>query len=160
MTQYMRPCSDINTQWSCSTGSLRYACIDEETYSDTDYIAALMNGDYQECKLSTPANTPNTGTGILRFRAKKSSSGTGSITVSIRVGSTVIKTSSALAMTTSYAEYTVSLTESEMSDITDWTNVRVRFLSTTSSNTNYVSWAVLEVPNGALSIGLEMGCLF
>jgi len=160
MSQILRPISDINSQWTCSTGSLRYACIDEETYSDADYISASVDSWYQECKLSTPTNIPNAGIGILRFRAKKANANSASITVSIRVGSAVIKTSAALTMTTSYAEYTVSLTESEMSNITDWTDVRVGFLSTTSSSGNYVSWAVFEIPDAPITVGLEMGCNF
>ena len=157
MTQYMRPASDINTSWICSAGSARYALIDEASASDSDYIYTSTNGDYQECKFATPTQTPNAGIAILRFRAKKANSNTGKITPSVRLGSSAIKTGSAVDLTTSYNEYILELNSIEAGNITDWSDVRVRFLSTLSSNTVYVSWAVLEVQSPP---DLCMGCAF
>lgn len=154
MTQYMRPSSDIAGNW---TGT--YADINEITPDDSDYIRSPLNNQYEEYLLSTPNNEPNNGLGVLRFRGCKENTNTGSITPSIRVGSTVIKTGSSLSMTTSFAEYTLTLSEAEMANITDWTDVRVRFLCTTSSNYVRVSWAVFEVPDEN-AVGLEMGCSF
>lgn len=157
MTQYMRPSSDINTGWSCSTGSARYALIDETSASDSDYIYTINNNTYQECKLSEPITPITSGEGVLRFRAKKNNSNTGKITPSIRLGNSAIKTGSAVDLTTAYAEYTVELTSIEAENITDWSDVRVRFLSTLSSNAVYVSWAVLEVQSAA---DISLGCAF
>lgn len=161
MTQMMRPSSDINTDWSRYPASGgRYDKIDEATYDDADYIYGLTT-KYQECGLSAPAETPGTGTATLRFRGKANASGQ-TITVSIRYGSTVIATSSALAMTTSFAEYTFNLTEAQVATLAGygWDNVRVRFLSEGAQATNYVSWAQLEVPDPPVGSGLEMGVLF
>jgi len=71
MTQYMRPSSDINISWLCSSGSDRYALIDEVSASDSDYIYTINNNAYQECKLSEPITPITSGEGVLRFRAKK-----------------------------------------------------------------------------------------
>ena len=162
MSQLLRPISDINSAWTCSTGSNRYACIDEETYSDSDYIYTSGTND-QECKLSEPISSPEAGTGTLRFRGKKSNSIQPlSIGIVIMNGSTIIK-SSTFSMTTSYTGKTLSLTEAEMANITDWSDVSVIFYSSAAVSTNkaYVSWVEFEVPDGASNnTGLEMGCLF
>jgi hypothetical protein len=158
MTQYMRPASDINSGWTKSTGTYRYACIDEVSYDDADYIYGTTT-TYQECGLSAPTATPGAGGGTLRFRGKANASGK-TITASIRYGATVIATSSALAMTASYAEYTFALTEAQMATLAGygWDDVRVRFLSGGAQATNYVSWAQFEVPDAAAGgPGLEMG---
>ena len=152
MVQYMRPSSDINSSWYYSTGTTRYACIDEVTPSDTDYISGASDAS-QECKLSTPPVIPASGGGILRFRAKGGDALT--LIPSIRQGLNEIKKGSSVTLSTSYSEYTLSLSSAEMATITNWSDVRVRF--TVGSGDAYVSWAVLEVPDG---VGLEMGCSF
>lgn len=162
MTQYMRPSSDINTGWSCSTGTARYALIDETSASDSDYIYTNADGAYQECKLSKPFTPLASGEGVLRFRAKRDVLG-GEITItpSIRCGSTVIKTGSAVSPATSYTEYTLTLSSAEMGNITNWADVRVRFLLYETSGYNgYVSWAVFEVPDQVLSADISLGCAF
>lgn len=161
MTQYMRPSSDINSGWDKypSDAVGRYACIDETTSSYLDDIHT-SSSVYQECKLSAPADTPASGQCTLKFTASKDSAGT--ITPSIRQGSTVIKTGSAVTPSTipSFTQYTLTLSAAEMAEITDWSDVRVRFTASTSANV-YVAWAVFEVPDKASAgIGLEMGCNF
>jgi hypothetical protein len=153
----MRPSSDVNLSFVCSTGTSRYALIDEITASDTDYIYEDYDSEYQECKLSNPLTPVATGEGILKFRSKTSE--TRKIIPSIRCGSTIIKTGDAITPNSSYTEYTLTLSSAEMANITDWADVRVRFLSGTESGRLSVSWAVFEVPDEIL-VGLEMGCAF
>ena len=162
MTQYMRPASDINSEWQCSAGSARYALIDEVSASDSDYIFTNSNGAYQECKFTTPLTPVSTGEGVLRFRATRNALGSEiTITPSIRCGSTVIKAGDAFIPATPYTEYTLTLSSAEMANITDWTDVRVRFLlNETSGYLGFVSWAVFEVPDQVLSTDLCMGCTF
>jgi hypothetical protein len=164
MTQYMRPISDINTGWTPDppTAGKRYVCIDEEVPDDSDSILAIANY-YQECKLSAPADTPSSGECVLKFRASRDLSGT--ITPSIRQGATIIKTGSAVSPSSfpTFTQYTLTLSAAEMANITDWSDVRVRFAASTSGWCGvYVSWAVLEVPDkkSSASVGLEMGCNF
>lgn len=157
MTQYMRPNSDINTGWSTS-GANRWSVIDEAVLDNYDYISTASNA-YQECKLSAPADTPASGGGTLKFVAARDSTGT--ITPSIRQGSTVIKAGSAVSPMTvpSFKQYSLTLSAAEMANITDWTDVRVRFTAVTSANV-YVTQAFFEVPDGGSTMGLEMGCAF
>lgn len=73
MTQIMRPNSDINSTWD-TTGTTRYGVIDEETYDDSDYISVqgenLAIPPTQKCGLSTPLQTPSSGSATLRIRAR------------------------------------------------------------------------------------------
>ena len=165
MVQILRPVSDINTGWSTdpSGAAGRYACIDDETYStsDPDAIYAMANV-YQECKLSAPAETPASGGGALKWYGFREEITGNSITPSVRCGSTVIKTGSAVGVSDNwYALYSLSLSEAEMANITDWSNVRIRFAASRySAQKIRICMAYLEVPDKKSSIGLEMGCSF
>ena len=166
MVQILRPVSDINTGWSKdpSVAAGRYACIDDETYStsDPDAIYAMANV-YQECKLSAPAETPASGGGALKWYGFREEITGNLITPSVRCGSTVIKTGSAVGVSNNgYALYSLSLSEAEMANITDWANVRIRFaVSLYSLQRICICMAYLEVPDKkSSSIGLEMGCSF
>jgi len=171
MTQYMRPCSDINEGFECSSGSSRYALIDEEAYNDYDYIYGTAPDRYsiswQACLLSTPGATPGSGTGTLRFRAALLGTAlcVGSIWVGDFEDGTEIKTKD-VSPGSYFEEFTIPLTEEEMANITNWADVRVVFLTywhskQTSPGTFYVSWAQFEVPDGATATaGLEMGMMF
>lgn len=162
MSQFMRPNSDIAeySLWGPSTGVTCYGCIDEESYSDSDYISVALTNKIQMCGLSTPGDTPGSGGGTLRYRAKAGSSGK-VVIVRVYCGGTQIKSVSQ-SLTTSYATYTLSLSEAEMANITDWTTVRVYMATDGSFGTRYVSWVEFEVPDEAASViglGLEMGII-
>jgi hypothetical protein len=116
-----RPDSDVSAgTWTPSTGSDLYAMIDEETPSDADYITASSSGTC-EVMIST-MNAPTGGwETTVRYRVE------GDITVSLREGaSTEIATwtHSAGSPTT----YTQTLSSGEQSSITDWTDLRLRFV--------------------------------
>ena len=163
MSQILRPDSDITTgdlAWTPSTGTTRYGVIDEASYSDTDYISTTAGNREQICGLSNPSETPGAGGGTLRWRGKAGSTGK-TITPSILQGTTVIKAGSAQALTTSFAGYTLTLSEAEMASITNWTDLRVRVVSGGGiMETYYVSWCEFEIPDPAPAAGLEMGMMF
>ena len=164
MVQILRPVSDINTGWSINPSGAagRYACINEEVHDYNNFIYAMSNVS-QECKLSTPADTPAPGGGILKWYGYREGILGNLITPSIRCGSTIIKTGSAVSVSnTEFTQYTLSLSVAEIANITDWSDVRVRFsVSSYSSGQIRISQAFLEVPdNEKPSIGLEMGCSF
>ena len=165
MVQILRPVSDINTGWEKypSGAAGRYACIDDETYStfDPDFIYAIDNV-YQECKLSAPAGIPASGGGTLRWYGCKEVTTGNLITPSVRCGSTVIKTGSAVGVSnTGFELYSLSLSEAEMANITDWSDVRIRFAVRSYKSLKIgIYMAYLEVPDKKSSIGLEMGCSF
>lgn len=159
MSQILRPNSDVNTGWS-TTSPTRYGAINEVSYNDTNFISTSSIYIVQTCGLSTPTGTPVRGVGTLRWRGKASNTVL-TITPAILQGDTVIKQGSAQAQTTSFTTYTLSLTEEEMAEITDWSQLRVKFRSGLMSGVNYyVSWCEFEVPDPAVPAGLEMGMMF
>jgi hypothetical protein len=57
--------------WTASSGTDRYAMVDEETASDTDYITSGAAPANDECVLALGAlSIPAAGTVTLRVRAK------------------------------------------------------------------------------------------
>jgi hypothetical protein len=70
--QIARPVSDVSVgNWTASSGTDRYAMVDEETASDTDYITSGAAPANDACVLALGAlSTPVAGTVTLRVRAK------------------------------------------------------------------------------------------
>ena len=153
MSQILRPISDINTAWSCSTGTARYALIDETTTNDADYITCTT-AVTQECKLSAGENPGSGSEHIITVRAKADPL---YLTVRLMQGTTLIK-SGAMLLKTSYTDYNFTLSMTEVSNITDYTDLRLAFDSS-KNFVQYVSQAYLTISDG-IRIGLEMGCNF
>lgn len=156
MSQYLRPESDLTTTWTCSTGTSRYALIDEATASDTDYIYTSTKSAEQQMTLSNPAGTPGAGSLTLRIRAKGST--TTKIYPRLLCGSSLIY-NEWITLTTSYTTYTVTISDN-LQYITDWSDLRLLVKNGTVTGTTYCSWAELEVPDAAIPAGLEMGMMF
>lgn len=161
MSQFLRAISDIVTTFSKSAGTYRYECVDEESYSDSDYIYKARSSAgtyYQEFGLTVLGTPPSAGTCTCRFRHKSLNGTTINNTATIRVGSSAVKTDSPRGPGTSYG--TVSFTF-DASLITNWADVRIRFTgSWDESDTLYVSWCELEVPDAPILAGLEMGMMY
>lgn len=122
---YARPASDITTQWTPSTGTSHYALINEVTASDADYIFATAAGQTDEIKLGA-MTVPQAGTDVtINYRV--SSVLSASVTVSLRQGaSTLIKTDTTRSSAGTYA---MTVTSAEWASVTDWTDLRLRFVS-------------------------------
>ena len=158
MAQLMRPDADITTtNWS--TAPL-WSKIDEVTPSDADLITALASSTATaECSLSDPAATPTVDTGhIVRARIRASKTNKAAIlTVSLYQGATPIRAvayDAEVDLTTSFAEYSFTLTEGEAGNITNYNDLRLRFAQTTATGGNFteVSWAEFEIPDGASAV--------
>jgi hypothetical protein len=70
--QYARPVSDVSVgNWTASSGTDRFAMVDEATADDADYITSGASPANDECVLALGAlSTPAAGTVTLRVRAK------------------------------------------------------------------------------------------
>jgi hypothetical protein len=70
--QFARPVSDVSVgNWTASTGTDRFAMVDEEAASDADYITSGATPSNDECVLALGAiSTPAAGTVTLRVRMK------------------------------------------------------------------------------------------
>jgi len=123
---YARPSSDITTQWTPSTGTSHFAMIDEVTADDADYISATAAGQTDEVKLAAMV-TPQAGTSVaIGYRVQGITSGAG-VTVSMVQGTTVIATDTTR---TANGDYTLTVASGTWASVTDWTDIRLRFVST------------------------------
>ena len=148
MTQYAYPTSDVENSGGWTTEPL-WSKVDEEPYSDADYVQALQNAVNLAftVELGSP-NDPNVHTGhTLRIRAKCNVAR--AFKFELLQTSTVIHDSGSTNLTTSFAEYSFTLTEGEAANITNYAALRVRVTAITTYAGEYeqVSWMRLEVPD-------------
>jgi hypothetical protein len=123
---YARPSSDITKQWTPSSGTDHFAMIDEVTASDADYISATAAGQTTEVKLAAMTQ-PQAGTSVaIGYRVQGITSGAG-VTVSMVQGTTVIATDT---NRTANGDYTLTVASGTWASVTDWTDIRLRFVST------------------------------
>lgn len=153
MTQVATPISpDISAGgWSPSP---LYAQIDEASPgSDLDYNTSAKNagGDTFEVTLSSLSD-PNVHTNhIVNYRARCDKASNGTVVVSLVEGTTVIRSYDPGYLTTSFAPYSFTLTEGEAQSISDYTNLRLRFVGTCTANAYvFVSWAEFRVPDATV----------
>jgi hypothetical protein len=125
---YARPTSDITTQWTPSTGTDHYALIDETTANDADYIYATAAGQTDEVRLAS-MSAPQAGTNLLINYKVAGIVGSASVTMSLRqgAGGTLIATDTAKNIDNTYQLIVPAATWS--STVTDWTDLRLRFVS-------------------------------
>jgi hypothetical protein len=124
---YARPTSDITTQWTPSTGTDHFALIDETTASDADYIYATAAGQTDEVLLAS-MSAPQAGTDLIINYKVAGIVGSANVTMSLRQGSggTLIATDTAK---TSDNTYQLVVPAATWASVTDWTDLRLRFVS-------------------------------
>lgn len=122
---YARPSSDITKQWTPSSGSDHYAMIDEVTASDADYISATAAGQTTEVKLQS-MTAPQPGTSVAIGYRVQGVTGSAGVTVSMVQGTTVIATDTTR---TANGDYTLTVSSGTWASVTDWTDIRLRFVS-------------------------------
>ena len=123
--QYARPDADVSDgAWLPSTGSDLYACIDETTYSDTDYIytTSLSSCTVSLSTLSDPSSSDNH---TARYRAK--GDGATDLVVTLKQGSTTIATWTETNASSTMTTYEHTLTSGEADSITDYSDLRLVF---------------------------------
>lgn len=127
---YSRPSSDVTTQWTPSSGTLHYALINETTYDDANYIYATATAQTDEVGLQA-MSVPTAGTSVLVNYRVQGITGSGSVTVSLYSGATLVKTDTTrTANNTSPAYYTMTVTAAEWGAVAvNWSNMRLRFVS-------------------------------
>ncbi len=122
--QLLRPESDVSAgAWTPSTGSDLFAMLDESTYSDADYITT-SSASTAEVAFGTGLDPASSSGHIIRYRAK----GTGTLTVELYEGATLIATD-VPAITGSFQTFTWTLSGAEADDISDYADLRLRFVS-------------------------------
>lgn len=158
MPQYARPDADGSfVRWTASAGA-DYACVDEATTDDADYISAVggIHATPDEVFSLSNLTDPATSAGHKITVRAKSSTGTTSITCSLYQGDpsfgggTLITTFSVGTLTTAFADYVYTLTAGEANSISDYTDLWLLFdRTTTGSVTQYISQSYFEVPQNS-----------
>lgn len=160
MAQFARPDSDVTVAgWTQNTGSSKWEAMDETVADDaTTYNGSATSPDGTqplEVGLSNVTD-PQASTGhIVRARHRKSASAGKTITGELRLyqGTTQIATLTGQVAPSdgTWATVTLTLSAAEADSITDYTDLRVRWIPVTSGSgagrSSHISWAELEVPN-------------
>ncbi len=161
MAQFLRPDGNVTTT-NFTNG---FSNIDEATASDVDFAYGANNVvAVLEVSLSNPSATPGSGTSTVRYRIARTNAGTvdgtgSAVTVTCAVvqGTTVLASDSAQTATGTWTQYSFN---PDMSGVTDWNDVRLRFTTSASGGSPAnrrgaaVSWAELEAPDAAASQSL------
>jgi hypothetical protein len=122
--QVLRPDSDLATNgWK--TAPL-WSKLDEETADDGDYIYISGPGSYTEASLSNPAGTPGSGSVEIHWRGKKLAGRT--VAIGLYQGTNQIFGSDYLWIT-AWTTYTNALSQPQIDSITDYNDLRFRFIS-------------------------------
>jgi hypothetical protein len=141
------PDSDVTVGvFSPSSGSLLWAMLDEEPYSDSDYVSgSVADGTNEEFEVGIE-NCAGNGTATLRVRLKSDLGEFNNLDCLIRLeqGGVDKGNNGVETLTAAYDEYTASC--SGITDYTDLT-VYVEFQSPESTNetlTGYCSWIKVD----------------
>jgi hypothetical protein len=131
------PASDVTdgTWTDQSGGTSLYAAIDEALADDADYIKSTMlaSGASDTCEVLLGSLTaPDVDTNhTVRYRYRSQGAATMNLTVSLRQGaSTEIAAWTHNGVGSSFVNAAQSLTELQASNITDYSDLRLRFVAT------------------------------
>ncbi len=158
MVQIARPDSDISAglwepQGSTAETTL-WESLDEVTANDgTDYIEAL-NGEDTTCEIGLSNLTDPVGNvnHVCRFKMQGTGSGGPErLNVQLFDGATLIAQSGVQTSRAAWAEKTFALSTTEADNITDYTDLRFKFISSNLGGTEdmWCTWAEFEVPDAA-----------
>jgi hypothetical protein len=104
--------------------------IDEVTYNDADYIYATAAAQTDEVGLQA-MSIPTAGTNVLVNYRVQGITGGGSVTVSLYCGATLVKTDTTRTANNDAITpiYTMTVTPGDYSVVTNWSDMRLRFVS-------------------------------
>ena len=163
MTQYARPDSDVSDgRWVNSAGNNTnlYSYIDESTVSDSDYIQVTDEwGSTDTCIFGlgdvTDPSSASDHKFTVRYSDSSYSGSTGLTATLLQGASTTIRAFSVyLDPDGSFAETTITLTESEANNISDYSDLRLKIQITDDMGmgaVSKVSWAYFECPDASVA---------
>ena len=155
MTQYARPDADTSVgNWAASSGSSRYAMIDESSTDDSDYISVDSYTGLEETITVglSDVDTPDSGTRTVVVRAALQSGGMMgggqiTLTVTLEEGGT-----SKGSQTTSITSSATNLSFNITSSISDYSNLSLKIEAVdaySAGTTAKVYQAYFSVPDAA-----------
>jgi hypothetical protein len=153
MTQYARPDADTSVgNWAASSGSSRYAMIDESSTDDSDYISVENYGSVDTITVGlSDVDTPDSGTRTVVVRAAlvggMMGGGQITLTVTLEEGST-----SKGSQETSLSSSATNLSFNITSSISDYSNLSLKIEAIdvmSAGTTAKVYQAYFSVPDAA-----------
>jgi hypothetical protein len=134
VVQVLSPNSDTSiSDWTNQTGSGTniYLSIDEQPYSDADYIQSPAPPNSSVARFSLSDPTAGTALGdpvTISYRFAAGAAGY-TLTVSLKQGTTLITSwvHSGAGITSSFQTATQTLTSTDLAAITDFTNLFIEF---------------------------------
>jgi len=151
--QYARPDADI-TLGSWTTSPL-WSKIDETSFDDADFIHSTGAGETFSEIRTADVTDPVSSTGhILRFRMKGTGSGAAeTVNMQLYQGATLKAQTGVQSSRGSFATKTYTLSGTEANSITDYTDLRFRFVPVHADAESVdVSWAEFEIPSAGTLI--------
>jgi hypothetical protein len=131
--QYASPNSDVNVgNWTTPT---LYTKIDESAADDADYISSPVSPSNETCEVGLQTlGTPSARTDhVLRYRYRQDySSGQLSLGVGLYQGGTLIASQIVSGFGTGWRDGVLTLTTGEATNISDYSNLRIRFTASTA----------------------------
>lgn len=158
MSQYLRPTSDVVvSNWTPSTGSTCYACLDETAYNDADYISSdPTKTAYVTLGLSGTATPYQSGSGTLRIRVNSSSARTFTVILYDSAGNAIGSPITLTSPGGGWSTVTSTISETDLASL-----ARIRL--TAARRALSVSWIEVETPEASapssVAVGLEMGVI-
>ena len=121
--QLLAPTGEISgSTWLASSGGTTYSCVDEAVADGADFAYTLTPGAWVEWVFETPDSNHN-GSAAGGYARYQLPAGSGSITVTLRQGSTVLETYGPHTLTGSVQDFAQLIT----SATSDSTDLRLRF---------------------------------
>jgi len=131
----IRPLTDITTSgWTKVNGATYSAAVNESITDDTSYDESPVapSSSVIEWKLAAGSFPGSTGGHIVTVRMEAVSAVSSSVTCALVQGTTIISSSTFTNISSSYTDYSWTLTPTEASNITDYTDLRIRVTATAS----------------------------
>lgn len=160
--QFGRPSNDVsNNSWSAAP---LWEKLDETTTdNETTQISSRTNpasGDFFEVALSSLSD-PQSSTGhVLRYRLLKTQAKSIQATVYLYQGSSLIATTPVQSPGSAYTTYSYTLTGAEANSITNYSDLRVRLVPSTSGGGKpgelFATWIEFEVPDAPALLSVDI----
>ena len=140
MAQFARPDGDQSVgNWTTDGGGTTnlYQSIDEASPNDSDYVRSELSpsSSAYECTLGNIEDPQSSSGHVVRYRYRKDAAGGQQVdlTVQLRQGaSTVIASATHTNISETITAGSFTLSGAEADSITDYTDLRLRFIATAS----------------------------
>jgi hypothetical protein len=138
MAQFARPDGDVSVgAWTTNAGGTTnlFQTIDEASAGDADFVRSELSpsSSAYECSLSDIEDPQSSAGHVVRYRYAKDAAGgqTVDLTVQLRQGtSTVIASATHTNISETVTAGSFTLSGAEADAITDYTDLRLRFIAT------------------------------